>query len=118
MSHTNSDDHRVYRSSEDIAAMQARDPVAAYCRALVDRGEVTKAKIQGLQAAAEREIEAAYGAAENEPAPEAVTACAKLFGPSTTAGIEIPFVLGDRVQTMVGALNTCLHEALDRIPEW
>ena len=84
--------------------------------ALVDRGEATSAKIQDLQAAAEREIEAAYGAAENEPAPEAATVSAKLFGPSTTAGIEIPFALGDRVQTMVGALNTCLHEALDRIP--
>ena len=116
MSHTNSDDHRVYRSPEDIARMQMRDPVAAYGRVLLDRGELSNAALQDLQRLAEKEVETAYGSAENEPAPQSATACTELFGPSTRAGVEIPFTLGDTTQTMVGALNTCLREALDRIP--
>ena len=116
MSHTNSDDHRVYRSSEDIARMQMRDPVVAYSRVLLDRGELSTVGIQELQRTAETEVETAYGAAENELPPEPATACTELFGPSTAPGVEIPFALDDTEQTMVGALNTCLREALDSIP--
>lgn len=115
-SHTNSDDHRVYRSSEDIAQMHARDPVTAFARTLVARGEITGEQVEEMRTSVDVEIDIAYRAAESEPGPDPASACFELFGPSTTCGVPIPFTFNDTMRTMVGALNTCLKEALDRIP--
>ena len=115
-SHTNSDDHRVYRSDEDISQMQMRDPVAQYAAELIECGELNETEFEALRAAATAEVRAAFRAAESEPAPDPSTACVGLFGPSSGAGIPVPFLLSDTASTMAGALTVCLREALSRIP--
>ena len=62
------------------------------------------------------EADAAYAAAEIEPAPAAHSANTKLFGPSEPDGYLPPFALEDSANTMAGALNSTLREALSRIP--
>ncbi len=115
-SHTNSDDHRIYRSAAEIALMKARDPVTTYATSLVDSGALDTAQVRELQNEAAAEADAAYAAAENEPAPAAHSANTKLFGPFEPDGYLPPFALQDTANTMAGALNTTLREALARIP--
>ncbi|HQR09710.1 MAG TPA: thiamine pyrophosphate-dependent enzyme [Casimicrobiaceae bacterium] len=115
-SHTNSDDHRIYRTTAEIAAMQARDPVTRYAASLVERGMLDATQVEALQSEATAEADAAYAAAEIEPAPMASSANTKLFGPFERDGYLPPFTLEDAANTMAGALNATLREALARIP--
>jgi len=115
-SHTNSDDHRIYRSAAEIALMKVRDPVTSYAASLVASGALDDAKVRALQDEATVEADAAYAAAEIEPAPVASSANTKLFGPFDPNGYLPPFALEDSANTMAGALNSTLREALSRIP--
>ncbi len=115
-SHTNSDDHRIYRSAAEIAQMKTRDPVTSYAASLVASGALDEAQVRTLQDEATVEADAAYAAAEVEPAPAAHSANTKLFGPFDSAGYLPPFALEDSANTMAGALNSTLREVLARIP--
>ena len=115
-SHTNSDDHRIYRSAAEIALMKKRDPVASYAASLIASGALDEAQVHALQDEATLEADAAYAAAEIEPAPAAASANTKLFGPCDPDGHVPPFELEDSANTMAGALNSTLREVLSRIP--
>ena len=115
-SHTNSDDHRIYRSAADIAQMKTRDPVTCYAASLVASGALDEAQVRALQEEATVEADAAYAAAEVEPAPAAHSANTKLFGPFDSAGYQPPFALEDSANTMAGALN--IHAARERWREF
>jgi 2-oxoisovalerate dehydrogenase E1 component len=115
-SHTNSDDHRVYRSAEDIAAMRARDPVERYAATLVSEGLLAPPALAALRAEVEREADEAFARAEGEPAPDAATAASDLYGPSSREGVALPFALTERENTIAAAFRRTLGEALDRLP--
>jgi 2-oxoisovalerate dehydrogenase E1 component len=115
-SHTNSDDHRIYRSKAEIALMKERDPVTSYAASLIASGALDEAQVRALQDEATKEADAAYAAAEIEPAPAAASANTKLFGLCDPAGHVPPFELEDSANTMAGALNSTLREVLARIP--
>ena len=115
-SHTNSDDHRVYRSPADIAAMRERDPVERYIRKLLDQAELTAERLAELRAEAKSEVDEAYAIAELEPAPPAESAMLHLLGPQHPAGMRLPFPLREHSTTMAAAFNAALGAALERIP--
>ncbi len=115
-SHTNSDDHRIYRTADEIALMKARDPVVRYADSLVASGALDASHVRALRDDATAEADAAYAAAEIEPAPAPSSANTKLFGPFEPKGYMPPFRLEDAANTMAGALNSTLREALARIP--
>ena len=111
-SHTNSDDHRIYRSKAEIALMKERDPVTSYAASLIASGALDEAQVRALQDEATKEADAAYAAAEIEPAPAAASANTKLFGLCDPAGHVPPFELEDSANTMAGALISTLREVL------
>jgi 2-oxoisovalerate dehydrogenase E1 component len=115
-SHTHSDDQRAYRTSDEISKLKERDPVDLFANALLKKQVLTPAEFTNLQREVAEVVEQAYTLAENEPSPEPKTAISHLFGPASRAGVPLPFELGGSRVTMVGALNICLREALDRIP--
>jgi 2-oxoisovalerate dehydrogenase E1 component len=115
-SHTHSDDHRAYRSATELAALRSRDPVEVYAQTLIARGEVTNDEVQALRLEVGDLIDEAYLEAEKESGPDLGSAETHIFGPSTPTGYAMPFALGPSGSTMVGALNLCLREALDRLP--
>jgi 2-oxoisovalerate dehydrogenase E1 component len=117
-SHTNSDDHRIYRTASDIAAMQERDPVDQLARKLIATDTLTPSGYDALRSEAREAVTIAFNMAESEPAPEPTTACTHIFGNTNNPdGVPLPFSLsGAATSTIVGALNAALGEALDRIP--
>ena len=115
-SHTHSDDHRTYRSANEIANLQSRDPVEVYAQLVVSRGEVTDTEVQTMRSEVGVIVDDAYLQAENEPGPELTSAEKNVLGAWNANGHALPFALGQTGSTMVGALNLCLREALDRLP--
>ncbi len=116
-SHTNSDDHRAYRSADDIAAMRARDPVERYAATLVSEGLLAPPALAALRADADRDADEAFARAEAEPAPDVASAASDLYGPSSREGVAPPFALAERENTIAAAFHRTLGEALDRMPD-
>ena len=67
--HSRSDRNR-YRTKEEIAEWQARDPIVALERDLRELGLLTDAEVEAIRVEAAREIEEAIAYAAASPAPE------------------------------------------------
>lgn len=71
-SHSNSDNHELYRPKEVIEAMRARDPLAAFRTMILSHAILTEKQLQEIEAENQRQIFAAADIAEAaaDPAPE------------------------------------------------
>ncbi len=63
-SHTSSDDHKLYRSAEDLARLGDHDPIAVFKKQLVAEGLLTEAAFARLETEVRDEVRAAYDRAE------------------------------------------------------
>jgi 2-oxoisovalerate dehydrogenase E1 component len=116
-SHTHSDDQRVYRSPQEIAELKDRDPLELYATSLVQSGQLSIEGLGELRSETTEVVDEAYRIAEGEAAPHPESAIAHVLGPLNPSGHDVPFPIEGADLTMVGALNLCLRQALDRIPE-
>jgi len=66
--HSRSDRNR-YRTKEEIESWQARDPIEAFEKELLQLGLIEESQARVLEAEVEREIEAAIAFADASPAP-------------------------------------------------
>lgn len=109
-SHTSSDDHRVYRSADDIAQMALRDPIPNLARKLIDEGQLTEEEWQAYQEEISRQVEEDYLRAEqaDDVEPEHVMDC--LYADPIPA--TPPPIQPAESMTMVTAINETLRAAL------
>ncbi|MEU3838476.1 thiamine pyrophosphate-dependent enzyme [Streptomyces sp. NPDC028635] len=115
-SHTSSDDHRVYRSPEDIEAM--RDPVDIFGGRLREEGLVDDEWLRLTRARLARETEEIYDRVAAEPSADPKSITEHLFAPVTTAGAPPAQPLTRPCGgTMVAAVNRALATGLARHPE-
>lgn len=114
-SHTSSDDHRVYRSTEDIAAMADRDPILLLKKELVEAGELTEEAFDKMAEEIASSVDADYQRAEaaEDPRPEEVLL--HNFG-TPAPSVTPPISTGER-QTMVATINQTLKKALENDPK-
>ncbi len=63
-SHTSSDDHTLYRSKEDIAALDQHDPVRKLKQQMIKEGELTEKEFEKLEAELKEKVRKDYAAAE------------------------------------------------------
>jgi len=111
-SHSSSDDHRIYRSAEDLELIQSRDPIKLLSVELINEGHLTEAKWQKMQEELGARIESEYqeAKASSDPRPEEVLD--QLLG-------EAQGGLGDTVNEgcsdwrMLDAVNETFRQALD-----
>lgn len=117
-SHTSSDDHRVYRSPEELTAIGRRDPVSSFAATLVDEGLLTVGDVDSIREAIAAEVEAAYVAAEVEPRAPIAELTRHVTGPLPEAVTPpLPSPAGEAAGvTMVGAANAALRAALAEDP--
>ncbi|BCM92899.1 2-oxoisovalerate dehydrogenase subunit beta [Abditibacteriota bacterium] len=114
-SHTLSDDHRVYRSLEEIEEMAARDPISLLRDRLIERGELTSAQWKEDLARIAEQVDTDYQDAERAPlASDATTNVlapgkAKASSPNGVTRVR-------REETMVEALGAELRRALNDDP--
>ncbi|HEY0946113.1 MAG TPA: thiamine pyrophosphate-dependent enzyme [Opitutaceae bacterium] len=68
-SHTSSDDQKIYRSPEEIAAAKERDPLRTLRGQMIEEGSLTPAAFEQLDAEVKESVRAAYVEAEQAENP-------------------------------------------------
>ncbi|HEY4300322.1 MAG TPA: thiamine pyrophosphate-dependent enzyme [Candidatus Didemnitutus sp.] len=71
-SHTSSDDHTLYRSKEDIAALAGADPISVLKKRMIAAGELSEKEFGQLETEIKEKVRADYAAAEavENPRPD------------------------------------------------
>jgi 2-oxoisovalerate dehydrogenase E1 component len=113
-SHTSSDDHRVYRAADEIAAMEGRDPIKLLFEELKASGELSESDLEQLIEGAKKQVDDDYLRAEKEADPKAEDVLDNLWGGDKAT--ERPPIQPGR-QTMVSAINTTFRAALEEDPK-
>lgn len=115
-SHTSADDHRVYRSAEEIAGMSGRDPIKLFVDGLIERGELTAQRLLELQDDVAQLIETTYREVDGEPGPDPSRVFDDLYGPPVEPS-PMPFQPPDEPVTMAEAIDQALHAGLEQFPQ-
>jgi 2-oxoisovalerate dehydrogenase E1 component len=115
MSHTNSDDHRVYRTQQELEAITKHDPIVTLANQLMDSGTLALENWQVMQDETARLIDDIYLAAEKEAPPDPATILEHLYG-SPVKHLPWPASLAEQSSTMVGAVNHILRIGLEKYP--
>jgi 2-oxoisovalerate dehydrogenase E1 component len=121
-SHSMSDDERAYRTAEELAAQEVRDPLTVTRALLIGAGIATSEELDTLESETEAEVAAAADQALASPQPDPSTAMLHLFSEDvdpTSADFDTehePQYTGDKLLTMVDLLNSCLSEEMARDP--
>ncbi|MDZ4788910.1 MAG: thiamine pyrophosphate-dependent enzyme [Blastochloris sp.] len=111
-SHSSSDDHRIYRSPEDLEQILARDPITVLSKQLIEEGILTEEKWQKTQNQIIEQVEADYRKASESSDPKQAEVMEQLLG-------EAHGGLGDTVNEgcsdwrMLDAVNETFKQALD-----
>ena len=112
-SHTSSDDHRTYRSSEDIQTMLERDPVRTLAEQLVDQGELTWDEWEAMRAEIDSAVDQDYQFAATAPDPKPTEVLDHVWS-ETSVEATAPPLPGGQAWRMVDAVNQVFRAALER----
>jgi 2-oxoisovalerate dehydrogenase E1 component len=113
--HTSSDDHRVYRTPEDLEQMLDRDPIKLWADRLIGEGLLDEAGYEALRDETAKQVDADYIRAEREADPNPTDVEWASFGEQMAA--EAPPVSSQTRTTMVSTINTVFHRALEEDPK-
>jgi len=111
-SHTSSDDHRVYRSPEEISAMMERDPIDILANELIQQGRMDADQWASIQAEIDTLVRSDYDRAETEQDPVPEDLLDHLLEPAKPA--VAPSIPGNRKLRMVDAVNEVFVDALKK----
>ncbi|GAA3755588.1 hypothetical protein GCM10022402_37730 [Salinactinospora qingdaonensis] len=109
--HSSSDDHRRYRSAEELASL--RDPVTRYTEVLTAEGVVTAAEVARLQERFADEVERTFHRVAAEPAADPKGVHQHVFGPAPETVEPVPPSGG----TVGAAVNRALSGGLAHDPD-
>lgn len=118
VSHTSSDDHRIYRSQEDIALMETRDPINLLFQELLAEGQISEAEFTRMREEIAADVDEDYRRAEKaeDPRPEDVTLFS-LGAADPDENVTAPPIEPSERTTMVSAINQTFARALEENPK-
>ncbi len=112
--HSSSDDHRKYRSPEELERDRQKDPILNFALVLTEKGIATAEELDAIQQQVREEVDAAAEWAEQQPDPEPESAVERVFVQyRSPEKPQPPASEGERV-VMVDAINHALHEEMER----
>ncbi|HVU16817.1 MAG TPA: thiamine pyrophosphate-dependent enzyme [Candidatus Didemnitutus sp.] len=112
-SHTSSDDHTLYRSKEDIAALATSDPISVMKKRMIAAGELTEKEFSQLEAGIKEKVRADYAAAEAAENPSGDDLFLEVMGDSAVPHREL-FPAGR--YRMGDVINRTLRAGLEENP--
>ncbi|MBS1723255.1 MAG: 2-oxoisovalerate dehydrogenase [Armatimonadetes bacterium] len=112
-SHTSSDDHRVYRSQEEIDEMFKRDPINLLAQELIASGQLTQERFEQMQEEVMVEVRDDYDRAEKAEDPRSEDLFKDCWGDPDR--LEKPPIETGPL-TMVEAINKTFDKALENDP--
>ncbi len=116
-SHSMSDDHRAYRSAEELAEEEANDCITKFKTRLLEGGVLSEAKLEALHAAVDEQIASAIDSALAAEKPTLDSAGMYVYSPDmdpTSEDFETQPAPGGEEDYIVGAVNSCLRDEMDR----
>jgi 2-oxoisovalerate dehydrogenase E1 component len=118
-SHSLSDDHRAYRSKKELEEEDARDCLKTFARTLIERGIADAKELEEIRASAAQEVREASEAAQaaSKPPPTLEEAGLGMYSPDvdpTGAEFDHPPEEEGPADSMVGLINVCLKEEMER----
>lgn len=108
-SHTNADDHRVYRSLAEIDGLPEADPLDRLVRAMLESGNLDESRWEDERRAVADEVREVYARVERESAPSADQVETHLYGARPDAYPELPAI---SQTTMLRGVNDVLRVGL------
>ncbi len=115
-SHTSSDDHKLYRTPEELAALEECDPLRCWKEQLIKEKILSAAAYEELDTEVKEQIRSEYSAAEKakEPSPNEVEREVAGLAPSLKGAVLPPgkYRIGDTINQ---TLRAGLKESADRI---
>jgi 2-oxoisovalerate dehydrogenase E1 component len=116
-SHSISDNHLKYRTSDDLAKEQLRCPLRLTRAMLLDRKVLTQSQVEEIHTELKQLVDRAAEEAEQTPDPSVEDATSLTFkDPTPWVGVSEREATGDEI-FMVDALNHALDEELARNPD-
>lgn len=116
--HSSSDDHRKYRTPEDLELAKKRDCISVFQHYLIENKLSTKTELEEILEVVNNEIEESVDNANARPDPNPEEAISKIFAPLESR--DLPYSAeepknGDKT-LMVDAINHALHEEMEHNP--
>ncbi len=112
-SHTSSDDHTLYRSKEDIAALEQFDPIRRLKERMIKDGELTETDFEKFETELKEKVRKDYAAAEKAENARADELMIEVLAPSPDLNEELfkpgKYRMGDLI-------NRTLRAGLDADP--
>ncbi|MBT3773205.1 MAG: dehydrogenase [Gemmatimonadales bacterium] len=121
-SHSMSDDERTYRTEEERAVQEVRDPLTRTRSLLIENGIASEEELDTLEASITDEVAQAADDALKSPQPDPSTALQHLFSEDvdpTSDDFDTeddPQYEDDKLLTMVDLLNACMASEMERDP--
>lgn len=109
-SHSSADDHRKYRSAEELEGLEEKDPINRLKRRMIEAGELTEQEYQKLYQEVESEVRADFERASQELDPDPARLMDHVYGkPSNSPRLVLPL---EEKTRMVDSVNATFHAAL------
>ena len=116
-SHSLSDDERMYRTAQERAEQERRDPLTQYRQTLQRDYNIAASTLDALAAEVEQELQRAKDVVLALPPPAAHTVSEFVYSPDidpTTAAFSTPAADAGEDKTMVDLINVCLVDEMAR----
>jgi 2-oxoisovalerate dehydrogenase E1 component len=115
--HSSSDDHRKYRSSEELTALAERDPIFRTERYLIRNSVLTPQEIEAFRASIKAEVDQAAAEADGYPQPSTANLLAHIYSGEPAPAQVMPNYVSVKPVTMIDAINHGLREEMARNPK-
>ncbi|MCX7909705.1 MAG: dehydrogenase E1 component subunit alpha/beta [Ignavibacteria bacterium] len=113
--HSSSDDHRKYRSKEELERALEKDPIKKFQTYLTDNNISTHEELNDILEQVNKEIDYWADKAWDEPDPKPEDSILHIFAPESTRNLQYSEEYpesGENV-VMVDAINHALHEEME-----
>lgn len=116
--HSSSDDHKKYRTHEELNLLRQRDPIWQTEQYLLRHGLMTADQIDALRMEIRAEVNEAALAADATPPPGSHDLMAHIVAVPSSEAMEVrePRPVSDTPVAMIDAINHALRESLEEDP--
>ena len=114
--HSSSDDHRRYRSSDELASLSERDPILRTERYLIRNGVLTPEEAEAFRSSIKTEVDQAAAEADGYPHPSTGNLLARIYSEEPQPAVVTPKHLSGKPIAMIDAINHGLREEMERNP--
>ncbi len=116
--HSSSDDHRKYRTPEELEQDRINDPILKMENLLLSEKILTREEIDEIYNDLDEEIERAVEIAESKPYASADTVMFHVYAPEETRKLNYEATIpSGKPIVMVDAINHALHEEMEINPK-